>query len=278
MWQHHRQLLEAGPAAAEGLAARLMAGERGRSGPAPWQGRPPGAGTRTDEHHPLPAGHGAPGRTFPEAARSEAPTIVPGTNLFLGLGADPGSLAPLVDLVLDLRTVLGSADAGGAPAGGEKAPAGGEKAPAGDGKAPAGEEKAPADGAVCCRPRTLALPVPPFKRDKTGLLRRLSAILGAARPTLLSGGRLGLVGDAGGDALAGAAVAVLATLYSLDARGGLQPRAMGADSQRATVSKTDVRRYLGVVSGAVPAARPTRGMLKQVFAHFHGAGRHEATA
>ncbi|KAL6770411.1 hypothetical protein ACKKBF_B31160 [Auxenochlorella protothecoides x Auxenochlorella symbiontica] len=239
MWQHHRQLLEAGPAGAEARAARLMAGRPGPGGLLPRQGRRRGAGTCTDQHHPLPAGLGAgAGAQAPAAGSSRRPVVVPGTNLFLALDADQDRLALLVDLVLDLRTATGE-DCGAAP------------------------------GATMASPGMLALPVPPCKRAKAGLLRRLPAVLDAVCPALRGGRRVGMLGDAGGDALAGAAVAVLAALYSIDAAGGLRPREGGPGTGTPAVSKTDVQRYLGVVAAASPAARPTRGMLKQVFAYFH---------
>lgn len=235
LWVHWREILAAGAGGAEDLVARLMTKSR------LCQDSVSVAGTSRENNAAVPvardAHHRAPiGSSMPFAGArgtSGAPSIVPGTGIILCLGRLPSDLTNNVTAVLDVRCASHE----------------------GDFVPMTGQTKA------------LQCPVPAGKKDKEALFRQLPSMISFARP-FIPGTRLAVVGDIDGDAVSCTAVALLASYFVLDpGTDGLRLRK--TDCPPPTISKMDVRRYLAAVSAAVPEARPTRTMLKQVFHYFY---------
>ena len=133
------------------------------------------------------------------------------------------------------------------------------------------------------------LPVRGSKAERHGLQHELPAALAFARTQLQQGRRLLLSCDSGLDASVCMAVACLVAFYRLDLQpgggtkltpvleaGAASAAAAASDTQQlflpvavgAGFSKLAVRQHLAAVSACYPAARPTRGSLRQVFNFF----------
>jgi len=117
------------------------------------------------------------------------------------------------------------------------------------------------------------------KRERHSLARQLPAALGFLGAHLGLGRRVLVHCGDGFDVCV--AVAVAALLSGLGGPGGLQVASAergtsldGAAQQSAPprVTKDEVRRQLAAVCRFYPLARPSRGMLKQVYSHFQGGG------
>ena len=144
----------------------------------------------------------------------------------------------------------------------------------------------------------LSQPIVSSKFDRGALQRALPAALRYIGGHLRAGRTVAVHGDPGLDAASCAAVAALLTHFRTQVDAGaseewrLRPDARSAAANGGggcgsggegnsadspplpveAVSKPDIQRCLAFVSGHFPAARPTRGMLKQVFNHFQEVG------
>ncbi|EFN58577.1 hypothetical protein CHLNCDRAFT_7874, partial [Chlorella variabilis] len=98
------------------------------------------------------------------------------------------------------------------------------------------------------------LPVRSSKLERHSLLQQLPAVLRCARAQLQQGRRLLVCCDSGLDVSVCVAVACLLAFYRLHEQPGGGSRL-----------KLAVRQHLAAVSAHYPAARPTRGSLRQVF-------------
>ncbi|KXZ52061.1 hypothetical protein GPECTOR_10g1084 [Gonium pectorale] len=135
-------------------------------------------------------------------------------------------------------------------------------------------------------PRYLHLPVQHFKHSRTSLAEQLEPALRFLSHHL-SLGRTVLIHDTNGlDTCVCIAVAALLACYgpcgaqSAEAGGPawLQSYAGPGAPAGGSPSKDAVRQRLAFVSGCYPPARPTRGMLRQVYNHFVSPAAATATA
>ncbi|GLI70274.1 hypothetical protein VaNZ11_015206 [Volvox africanus] len=144
-------------------------------------------------------------------------------------------------------------------------------------------------------PRYLHLPVQHFKHSRTSLIQHLDAALGFLSYHLSRGRRVLIHDTNGSDTCVCIAVALLLACYGPCYTGGPSAPAWkrpyctsdevgisrGRELVPRGITKDAVRQCLAYVSEFYPNARPTRGMLRQVFNHFvraQGGGHGEDAA
>lgn len=123
-------------------------------------------------------------------------------------------------------------------------------------------------------PKYMWLPIDDSKHDRFSLKRNLNKLLEFLNWHISCGHKV-LIHDLDGlDACVCLAVALLLQCQQLST--GAMPQADSSDPSSAglsPVTKLSVRQKLTMVSAYYPQARPTRGMLKQVFNYFEEARR-----
>ena len=298
LWAHTHELLAAGPAGISAVVQTLIKQQQQQhrwrqQGATPLPSTPPTGPAALDQpaHALLPRGClpaapgavrvvgagayllGATGLALGSAAAGAAPAVWEHARAVLHLG-----LQPLEGMAHEPVTPAVCGGGGGSSDGGSSS-------------------SGPWRLADPARPtRFLHLPVQHSKHDRHALQQRLPAALhflshhlqqqqqgqqphgeeaeaaAAAEPVLVTC-------DAGEDASVCAVVACLLSCYELREAPAAEQQQQGAarlvwcrpfDAARSTgaVTKLDVRRRLAAVTAHYPPARPTRGMLRQVFNAF----------
>eukprot|EP00873_Tetraselmis_striata_P021935 jgi/Tetstr1/442199/TSEL_030347.t2 len=291
MWAHRAELVDAGPQGIAAVVDALVAGDGGDADPPATEGslktassggadngpgaEPPGGGAPSpavvDEHHPLPQGCAAP-----RLAASLSMAVSLRCSLSSGKASRCGKPWPIGSSGI----LLGSHACGRPPAAWATADAVlncGVRQHAGmEGE---GRDVPPGAPGGAALHRYRWLPVQSTKRERHSLARQLPAALGFLGAHLGLGRRVLVHCGDGFDVCV--AVAVAALLSGLGGPGGLQVASAergtsldGAAQQSAPprVTKDEVRRQLAAVCRFYPLARPSRGMLKQVYSHFQGGG------
>ncbi|DBA66398.1 TPA: hypothetical protein ACH3X2_002378 [Trebouxia sp. C0005] len=279
-WQHHQELLQAGPHGIHTAVAKLLEGveQKKRDG----LGRTLSMARLSsrlsngiiDKHHPPPGGVEVSRTTLP----AHGLVWLGSTRMAVGPAAagDPSFVWQHVDAVLNAATPSL------------------EELKASRNSTVSSELECPSElstvardteAAECAgkagKSNYLRLPVASSKADKHSLERQLPAALEFVSGHLLQQHRVLIQCDAGDDACVCLAVAMhLACFQACTSDPGVQrfvrpyrrtahtPGARLLMPGGAAVTKHSIRRVLALISRLYPLARPSRGMLKQVFNFF----------
>ncbi|KAL3137186.1 hypothetical protein ABBQ32_006750 [Trebouxia sp. C0010 RCD-2024] len=280
-WKHQQELIQAGPHGISHAVAHLLEGleqkkmdSLGRSLSMARLSSRTSQGVTTDKHHPAPGGVEVSRTTLPAHGLIWLGT----TRMALGpaAAADPSYIWQHVDAVLNAAT----------PSLEEvKASSSATESSALECPSEVSLVGRDTEAAECAdkagKGNYLRLAVASSKADKHSLERQLPAALEFVSSHVAQQHRVLLHCDTGEDACVCLAVAVyLACFQACSSDAGVQRfvRPYRAHTHRpgtrllmpddTPVTKHSIRRVLAIVSRLYPLARPTRGMLKQVFNFF----------